>query len=132
MKKYVSAADYGNQDISGPIDSFWLNGGLRISADEQVTILKRLYQNDLPFSRRSMQIVREIIILEKTGTYRLSGKAGSGQMGNTYIGWFVGYIEAKDNVYFFATNIASASQDTPGARAKEITQKILQGIGLLP
>lgn len=132
MQKYVTAAGYGNQEISGPIDSFWLNGGLRISTDDQIVFLKRLYQNDLPFSGRSMQIVREIILLDKTRSYWLSGKTGSGQMDNTNIGWFVGYLEAKDNVYFFATNIASDSQATPAAKAKEISLKILQGMGLLP
>jgi beta-lactamase class D len=44
----------------------------------------------------------------------------------------VGYLEAKDSVYFFATNIANAGQDAQAAKAKEITQKILRDIGLLP
>jgi beta-lactamase class D len=83
MQQYVNAVGYGNQDISGKIDSFWLDGVLRISADEQVAFLKRLYQNDLPFSRRSMQIVRGMLVLEKSGETRLSGKTGSGQMGDS-------------------------------------------------
>ena len=52
MQYYVDAAHYGNQNISGQIDTFWLEGGLRISADEQVEFLKRLYKGDLPFSQR--------------------------------------------------------------------------------
>ena len=51
MQQYIDAAGYGNQELSGKIDSFWLDGSLKISADEQVTFLKRLYQNDLPFSK---------------------------------------------------------------------------------
>jgi len=42
MQQYVDAAHYGNRDISGKIDTFWLEGGLRISAEEQVEVLKRL------------------------------------------------------------------------------------------
>ncbi|HVN56173.1 MAG TPA: class D beta-lactamase [Anaerolineaceae bacterium] len=132
MKHYVQAAGYGNQDISGKIDSFWLDGGLRISADEQVAFLKRLYQDDLPLSKRSMQIVRDMLVLEKTGDYRLSGKTGSGQMSGNSIGWFVGYVEAQENVFFFATNIASASDEAQGVKAKEITHQILQSLELLP
>jgi len=70
MQHYVDVAGYGNQDISGQIDTFWLEGGLRISAEEQVGFLKRLYESDLPFSRRSMDIVKDILVLEKTGSYQ--------------------------------------------------------------
>ncbi len=132
MQHYVDAVGYGNKDIAGRIDSFWLDGALRVSADEQVKLLKRLYQDDLPFSQRSMQIVKEIMVLENTNTYQLSGKTGSGKVGATYIGWFVGYVEKTGNVYFFATNIESSSPEARGTKAKEITQSILQGLELLP
>ena len=79
MQSYVDAANYGNEDISGQIDTFWLEGGLRISANEQVEFLKRLYQDELPFSTRSVNIVKEILVLEKVGSYQLSGKTGSVQ-----------------------------------------------------
>jgi beta-lactamase class D len=132
MQYYVDAVGYGNKDITGRIDSFWLDGALRISADEQVELLKRLYRDDLPFSQRSMKIVKEIMVLENTDTYRLSGKTGSGQVNASSIGWFVGYVEEKDNVYFFATNIESSSPDANGIKAKEITRDLLQGLELLP
>jgi beta-lactamase class D len=131
MQQNIDAVGYGNQELSGKIDEFWLDGSLKISADEQVTFLKRLYQNDLPFSKRSMQIVRQIILLENTDTYQLSGKTGSGQMGDSNIGWFVGYVEIKDEVYFFATNIASATKDAQGLKAKEISLKLLSDMGLI-
>jgi len=132
MQRDVDAADYGNKDISGKIDSFWLDGGLRISADEQVEFLKRLYANQLPFSQRSMKIVKEIIMLEKTEDYQLSGKTGSVQRVGTKEGWFIGYVEEKGNVYFFATNIENQKLDASGVKAQEISQNILQSLGLLP
>jgi beta-lactamase class D len=133
MQYYVDAVGYGNQDISGKIDSFWLDGALRISADEQVEFLRRLYRNDLPFSERSMKIVRDILVLESSDTYRLSGKTGSvWRVGPAYIGWFVGYVEEAGNVYFFATNIESANPDANGIKATEITQDVLQSLELIP
>jgi beta-lactamase class D len=134
MQSYVDAAQYGNQDISGQIDTFWLEGGLRISADEQVEFLKRLYQGELPFSTRSMTIVQEILVLEETDSYRLSGKTGSVQRLSPHEGWFVGYLETKGDVYFFVTNFESASPDglATGETAKEMSRSILQGLGLLP
>lgn len=35
MQQYIQAVSYGNQDIAERIDSFWLNGKLRISPEEQ-------------------------------------------------------------------------------------------------
>jgi beta-lactamase class D len=131
MQGYIGAVGYGNGDISGPIDAFWLDGSLKISADEQVEFLKRLYQGDLPFSERSMKIVKEILVQETTDSYELSGKTGSGQVDGIYTGWYVGYVERDDNVYVFAANLAGSSPDIKGARIKEITLKILQDLQLL-
>jgi beta-lactamase class D len=132
MQHYVDVANYGNKDISGKIDSFWLDGGLRISANEQVEFLKRLYDNELSFSQRSMKIVKEIIVLEKAEEYQLSGKTGSAERAGTQIGWFIGYVEEKGDVYFFATNIEDQKLDASGVKAQEISKNILQGLGLLP
>src|SRR5690606_19074699 len=41
MHEYLERFGYGNRDISGGIDQFWLTGGLRISAEEQVDFLRR-------------------------------------------------------------------------------------------
>ncbi|HEX7557031.1 MAG TPA: class D beta-lactamase [Leptolinea sp.] len=134
MQHFVDAANYGNKDITGQIDTFWLEGGLRISADEQVSFLKRMYQGDLPFSSRTVRIVKEILVLEKTESLQLSGKTGSGQRLTPHEGWFVGYLETKGNVYFFATNIESSNPDgmANGETARKINLSILQGLGLHP
>jgi beta-lactamase class D len=52
MKKYVRAFDYGNKDVSGRVDNFWLNNVLKISADEQVEFLRAFYTGRLPVSKR--------------------------------------------------------------------------------
>ncbi len=134
MQHYVDAAGYGNKDISGNIDSFWLDGGLRISANEQVEFLKRFYAGELPFSERSIKIVKELLVQEKTNTYILSGKTGSVVRAATYQGWFVGYLESQGDVFFFATNMESINSDglANGVAAQKISLEILRGIGLLP
>jgi beta-lactamase class D len=133
MQRFVGAANYGNKDISGQIDSFWLEGGLRISPDEQVAFLKRLYQGDLPFSQRTMAIVRTILVMEKTETYQLGGKTGSVQRVTPHQSWYVGYLETQGNVYFFATDFESADADgmANGEMARKINRTILQSLGLL-
>jgi beta-lactamase class D len=112
--------------MTGNLDSFWLDGAIRISADEQVEFLKKLYQDDLLFSSRSMALVKEIMLLESDKVHQLSGKTGSGLADNLYIGWFVGYEEVNGNVYFFATNITSTDPETNGLKAKQILQEILK------
>jgi beta-lactamase class D len=124
------AVKYGNQDISGNINSFWLKGGLRISADEQVQLLIRLYKNDLPFSQRNLNIVKRIIVMEKTEAYQLSGKTGSAEQVMPHEGWYVGYLETNGNVYFFAINYENVNPDGMASSdaAMKISKSILTGL----
>jgi len=119
---YLKRLHYGNMLTGSAVDSFWLNGDLRISCDEQIEFLKDMYTNQLTLSKRSIDLVKSIMVLEKTSDCTLSGKTGWGMMvGDTAfsvsqnkslpnirnIGWFVGYIEKGNDVFFFATNIES-------------------------
>ncbi len=132
LQQYVDAVGYGNRDISGRLDSFWLDGGLRISPDEQVEFLKRLYQGKLPFSARAMDTVQEMLVLERTASYTLSAKTGWAQRADVQIGWWVGYVETQGNVYFFANNFESSAPDGRfGAAREDITRSILREQGLL-
>ena len=133
MKQFVTRFNYGNEAVSGPIDNFWLDGSLKISANEQVEFLRAFYKGQLPVSRRATEIVKDILELERTSTYKLSAKTGGGSISEgVYIGWFVGYIETKDNVYFFATNIEGANFAEIRDKRVELTKQILVGLGVLP
>jgi beta-lactamase class D len=110
MKLWLDKAKYGNADTSGGIDLFWLTGGLRISPEQQLDFLKRLYNNQLPFSQRSMDIVKKIMIVKDTLDYVIRGKTGWGVYENKDVGWFVGYIEKKDEIYYFANCIQLESE----------------------
>ena len=136
MSAYIDSTGYGNNDASGPIDRFWLGGSLLISAEEQVGFLRRLYEGNLPFSSRSMSIVREILVLERTGTYVLRGKTGFAEdRSGVAVGWFVGYVEKAGNVYFFAMNMTSPERKRDGARIfaerKSSAIAVLRDLGIL-
>lgn len=107
MQIHVNQFGYGNKDISGGIDRFWLTGGTRISAVEQIDFLRRFYRNELGASERSTSIVKDILVLEQTPRYRLSGKTGWAGFGDPGpgLGWLVGYLEHDGSVAFFAMNI---------------------------
>jgi beta-lactamase class D len=108
MTYWLDKANYGNADTSGGIDKFWLTGGLRISPKQQIDFLKRLHDNQLPFSKRSVAIVKNIMIAKDTLNYVVRAKTGWAEQDNTDIGWYVGYLESKGKVYYFANCIQSA------------------------
>jgi beta-lactamase class D len=93
IQKYIDAIGYGNRDIGGSKNTFWLDGNLRISADEQIALLVRLYKGDLPFSKRNTDIVKDILIREKNDAYILRAKPGSTIQDSIPIGWYIGYLE---------------------------------------
>lgn len=135
MQKWVTQVGYGNQKIGNKedIDKFWLEGELRITPSEQIQFLHRLYNNDLPFSKRTVSIVKDIMIVEKTPNYTLRAKTGWAGLGNKtmpQIGWIVGYLEQGKSVYFFATNI-DLKNDADAPKRLEVTRRCFKDLGLL-
>jgi beta-lactamase class D len=127
MTAFLSEIGYGNQDVSGGLDRFWLDSTLKISALEQVDFLARLYQEKLPLNRRSMQIVKGMMILQEEKEFLYAGKTGSGKG----VGWFVGYVTNKGKTYVFAANI-EGDQEGNGSQARVIAEDILREMHLLP
>jgi beta-lactamase class D len=133
-QQYLSKIHYGNEDAGGSRqNAFWLDGNLRISQEQQIDFLRKLYHEQLPVSKRSMAIVRKILKEEETEEYILSGKTGwNNELHNRDIGWYVGYLEKSESVYFFATNIESQKAlDNFGEARKAITINILKELGLI-
>jgi beta-lactamase class D len=133
MKCWLDKLNYGNTDTSGGIDQFWLTGGLKISPEEEINFLKKLNNLQLPVSETSMLAVKEMMLIEKNEEYALYGKTGWGIDDKKDIGWFVGFVETKENVYYFANCIQTANQSHPNfAKArKEITFLILKELHIL-
>ncbi|MCP4213411.1 MAG: class D beta-lactamase, partial [bacterium] len=78
MKKWMTKLAYGNIDLSGHEDYFWLDDSLKISANEQVEFLKKFYAGQLGFSDSVTAKVKEILVREKGENYTLSAKTGGG------------------------------------------------------
>ena len=130
MQQWVTNAGYGNQAIGATeeIDTFWLTGQIRITPQEQIQFLRRLYGDELPFSERTLTTLKDIMIVEQTPDYTIRAKTGWALAEE--IGWYVGYVEQNDNVYFFATNIDI--RDTADLSMRlEVTRRSLETLGLL-
>lgn len=131
MKEYITLNHYGNEDITGGIDLFWLEGGLRISPDEQIEFLKTVYSYKTAFSRRSVDILKKIMIYDQTDDYTLSAKTGWGIRFEQQVGWFVGYVEKGDDVYFFVTNVETKEPEEGFKSRIEITYDILRELKII-
>jgi beta-lactamase class D len=132
MQQWITKVGYGNQQIGEKqdIDRFWLEGKLQITPQSQIQFLRRLYKGDLPFSKRSISIVKDIMIVEQTPDHIIRGKTGTIDNPKAPIGWYVGYLEKGKNAYFFATNIDIRTKADAAAR-KELTRRCLRDLSLL-
>ncbi len=126
LKENFERINYGNEDLSGGIDSFWAESSLKISPIEQVQLLKRFYLNDLGSSAENVQAVKDALLLSRTKDTAFFGKTGTGAIdGKDANGWFIGFVEEKYNTYFFAVNIKNGIHCS-GSTAAEIAMTILE------
>ncbi len=132
MKEWLTRLDYGNKDMRGGIDQFWLQGQLRITAFQQVDFLRRLSEGELPMTQRSQRLVREALVVEKTPVYTLYAKSGSTGMLRNPVNWWVGWVERKGKPRaYFAMNFMPTTKTRYEDRIA-ITRAILDEAGALP
>jgi beta-lactamase class D len=106
MQTYVDAFDYGNHDIGGGIDRFWLDGNLRISPVEQIAFLERFWRGRLPVSARTTALVKDIMPVVEAGSARLRAKSGAAvKDGKLALGWLVGWVGEGEGTTIFALTI---------------------------
>ncbi|MDV7765913.1 class D beta-lactamase [Peribacillus sp. CSMR9] len=125
MQQYINLIDYGNRDISGGIDHFWLDSSIKISAREQVQFIENLVEEKLPIDKQHMRTVKRIMIYEEADSYVLHGKTGT-RLSDMGLGWYVGYIETDEGKWAFATNT-----DGSGSKAKAITLDVLKDLDII-
>lgn len=131
---YLKLCNYGNQNLSETGDDFWNFGFLGISPVNQVNFLRNMYAEKLPFSKRNIDIVKRVLISEQAENYTLSAKTGWTRQGGINTGWWVGYIETKAGVFFYATRLfQDRKYNSPdfGPSRKEITRSILIDLNVI-
>lgn len=130
IKNYVKEIGYGNESINSDLSSYWMQSTLKISPVEQVELLTDLYNNSFGFTPENINAVKDSMCLFSSENKSFYGKTGTGRVdGQDVNGWFIGYIEANGNTYFFATNIQSTENAT-GSKASEISFSVLSDMGI--
>ncbi|MGJ7031912.1 penicillin-binding transpeptidase domain-containing protein [Niabella hirudinis] len=95
--------------IHSAIDTFWLDNTLKITPDENLGLVKKLYFNELPFFKLYQEKVKHAMLFEDNANYKLAYKTGWGATEKQHaLGWIVGWIEENRHPYFFVLNVESA------------------------
>ncbi len=132
MQHWLDAVGYGNRSMQPRLDEFWIRaGGLRISALEQAAFVDRLRRGDLPFSARTMEIVRRITVVDEAGGAVLHAKTGWGIESAPDIGWYVGWVEKGGRALVFALRIEMDGDRQLALRAG-IVRQVLAARGWMP
>jgi len=127
-RQYLNRINYGNADPTGDTSTYWIDGTLRITAQEQIAFLKKLYLNQLPFEEAHQRLVKDTMIVEAGREWILRAKTGwDGQ-----IGWWVGWVEWPTGAVFFALNIDTPNRLEDLHKREAITRRVLQSIEALP
>lgn len=103
MQRYLRLFGYGNKDISGPIDRFWLTGNLRISPRGQVEIIHRMLTGRLPVKMSNVKTVWRSLEYEGGPGVTVYGKTGLGSQDGRGVGWLVGYVKRRGRRWIYAT-----------------------------
>jgi beta-lactamase class D len=127
---HLKEVGYGNEKTGLGITTFWLEGDLMISPQEQINFLKKLYNNKLPYKKSHMQLVQRLMIVEEKPHYTIRAKTGWAMRINPQQGWYVGYVETNGQVWFFATNLEIRKKGDDPFR-KEVTMGALKAKGII-
>jgi beta-lactamase class D len=130
MQRYVNLLEYGNRNIGGGIDQFWLSGDLRIDPVEQIDFIERLRRGSLNVSKRSQDLVREIMPQTKAGEAVIRAKTGIVAVTTPKVGWLVGWAEKGARATVFALNLDIHEPRHVDARMT-IAQQCLGDIGAI-
>ncbi len=138
MQKWLDTLGYGavtekGRAVINKIDSFWLDNSVKVTADEQLGLIKRLYFQQLPFHNRTQLIVRNMLVQEDNSNYTMGYKTGLGYTETGHmLGWVVGWIEENRHPYFFVLQVETADKNYDMKNARlALLKQILSNYGFM-
>jgi len=121
-REYLRRLEYGNQDASGGLTTFWLGRSLAISPDEQVRFLLNLYAGRVGVGEHAVETVRRLLIQPQGQVINASGaipfaapwpdgtvvsaKTGAGPNADgRAVRWLVGHVRRGTRAWIFVSNV---------------------------
>lgn len=133
-KEYLLKSGYGNDQLAHNDPDFWNFGSFAISPHNQVEFIHNLYREKLPFSKRNMDVMKQLMLTAPTDDYTIRAKTGWTREHNINTGWWTGYIETPKGAYIFATRLLQdrkMNRADFGSCRKEITLKVFRKLGII-
>lgn len=136
LAAWVQRVGYGN-GRTGPTPAMvWHDGVLTVTARQQLTFVDRLRRGDLPFSAKTIAMVKAAMRDDANGT-RIYGKTGTHSDNGTGTAWWIGWVEGPQGNASFALAIDLTSMDDRAMRValgKRIAlgKQLLRDAGVLP
>lgn len=141
IQQFLNDFNYGNKDFSGGLKDSWVTSSLKISAYEQQAFIIKFWKEELPLSKKAIELTKKIVFIKKIKNSELYGKTGTGCLvghacmdrPDKMIGNFVGVLKSGTKTYVFATNASDLkNQERPaGPRLRNTTIEILNEMGLV-
>ena len=142
MQAWLDKLDYGDRNMCGRVDSFWLprtgQPSILITPRQQAALLARLVNHKLPVKDASVETLLDIMRLESTAQGTLYGKTGTGLREGIEIpqgsddfnmGWLAGVLDSGGSKFAYACLVLGPGFSGKDARA--IVEKVFRDGGML-
>ncbi len=129
LRKWVDSLHYGNEAVDKDTDAVY-DGNLKLQADEQLGLIKRLYFNQLPFYRPTQEMVRDMFGKYENSNYKLVYKVADIPYNGHVLSWITGWVEENKHPYFFVLNIEGPEKEVGKEhRGFQVIRGILSSMG---
>ncbi len=123
-------ARFGKAAIKTRVDTFWLDNSIKVTTDEQLGLVKKLYFSQLPFQKRTQDVVKKAMAQTGNDKFKISYATGWGTADNgNALGWVVGWLEENNHAYFFALNLEGPIGTNMEKAGLGVLNGILKNIG---
>jgi beta-lactamase class D len=126
MIKTIDTLHYGKGIVSNQLNDFWRDQSLRITADEQLGLIKKMFFKELPFQKRSQEMFKKMISKEDNSNYHLSYIEAADSL--SQIAWVIGFVEENKHIYFFVLNTTASKQGSAPNGAVQSAVPLLKTI----
>jgi beta-lactamase class D len=124
-RKHLARLRYGNAAPGADVQLFWLDGSLRVSALEQIELLRGIANRTFPFKAAAYDALARVMVLEKGPRHVLRAKTGWSKESKPELGWLVGEVSAEGRRWVFALNLDLRS-DADAPKRLQIVREALR------
>lgn len=141
IQKELDRLQYGNRDISDwqgrlntnednrVLTGFWIESSLKISPQEQVEVLQRIFGENSEYAKKNQQALKQVMLINTNYSSNISiyGKTGMGKDRDIVVdAWFIGFAEKSDKRVYFCVRLAKTDgADFSSPQAREIAIKLM-------